>query len=69
MRGASTYAQVTCGGFEAAASNGFLWLNLTNTGSLVADFTITVRLRVMRSPCAGTTPRHLLGFTPATVCA
>lgn len=39
-----TFEKSTCGGFQAGASQGFLWVNLTNTGSLNSDFTLTVRL-------------------------
>jgi hypothetical protein len=37
-----TFNQVVCGGFEAGASHGYLTLNVTNTGQLPAEYTITV---------------------------
>jgi hypothetical protein len=35
------FSGATCGGFEAGAAQGFLWVNLTNTGSLQASFTLS----------------------------
>ncbi len=38
-----TFQNERCGGFEAGASRGYLWANLTNTGSITAAYTLTVR--------------------------
>ena len=40
-----TLDDVRCGGFEAGASRGFVWANLTNTGSIAAAYTLTVRTK------------------------
>ena len=37
-----TFANATCGGFEAGASRGFLSANVTNTGALAATYTLAV---------------------------
>ncbi|KAL6753619.1 hypothetical protein V8C86DRAFT_3019426 [Haematococcus lacustris] len=37
-----TFNSVQCGGFEAGASRGYLWVNLTSLGSLAATFTLVV---------------------------
>ncbi|KAJ9505456.1 hypothetical protein QJQ45_026136, partial [Haematococcus lacustris] len=39
-----TFNSVQCGGFEAGASRGYLWVNLTSLGSLAATFTLVHRL-------------------------
>ncbi|PNH12225.1 Protein HAPLESS 2, partial [Tetrabaena socialis] len=36
------FAETSCGGFEASASRGYILVNLTNTGRLPADYTLTV---------------------------
>lgn len=38
-----TFSEVKCGGFEAGASRGYLWANVSNTGTIAATFTLTVR--------------------------
>jgi hypothetical protein len=37
-----TFAEVTCGGFEASAASGFLHAWVGNTGTLAASFTLVV---------------------------
>ncbi|KXZ55774.1 hypothetical protein GPECTOR_2g1324 [Gonium pectorale] len=36
------FGDTSCGGFEAGASRGYVRANLTNTGRLAADFTLTL---------------------------
>lgn len=37
------FANTSCGGFEAVASRGYLWVTVMNTGYAAAQYTITVR--------------------------
>ncbi len=36
------FAAAGCGGFEAGASRGYVFVNISNTGFLAASFTLTV---------------------------
>jgi hypothetical protein len=37
-----TFAEVSCGGFEAMAASGYLHVWLANTGTLPASYTVIV---------------------------
>ena len=37
------FANTSCGGFEAMASRGYLWVTVMNTGYAAAQYTVTVR--------------------------
>lgn len=37
-----TFAEGACGGFEAGASRGYIWANVTNTGTINAGYTLSV---------------------------
>jgi hypothetical protein len=37
-----TFDTLRCGGFEALAARGYLWSNVTNTGTVAASYTLSL---------------------------